>query len=150
MAVKRIIYPPMWLVFGIVAIFVCNEYFPGLRFTGPTGHWLGGALLLAGLTLLVFAGGGLKRAGTDMVPFREVSALVTGGVYRWTRNPMYLGMTLILFATAVTVGAASALLVPPLFMLIIQWRYIIHEEALLESRFGEEYRDYRRRVRRWL
>lgn len=150
MTVKRIIYPPMWLVFGIVAIFACNEYLPGMRFTSSLGHWLGGGLLLAGLTLLVIAGGRFKRAGTDMVPFREVSALVTDGVYRWTRNPMYLGMTLILFATAVTVGAATALLVPPLFMLIIQWRYILPEESLLEARFGEDYRAYRQRVRRWL
>lgn len=150
MAVKRIIYPPMWLVFGIVAIFVCNEYFPGLRFTGSVAHWLGGCLLVGGLVLLVLAGGQFRRAGTDMVPFHEVSTLVTDGFYRRTRNPMYLGMTLILFGTAVTVGAATALLVPPLFMLIIQWRYILPEEAMLDARFGEDYRNYRRAVRRWL
>lgn len=150
MAVKRIIYPPMWLVFGIVAIFVCNEFAPGLRFTGAAGHWAGGAMLLVGLTLLVIAGGLFKRAGTDMIPFQSVSALVTSGVYRWSRNPMYLGMTLILFGTAVTVGAASALLVPPVFMAIVQWRYILPEEAMLEGLFGDDYRAYRRRVRRWL
>ncbi len=150
MAVKRIIYPPMWLVFGIVAIFSCNEFLPGLRFTSTAAHWLGGAVLLAGLTLLVLAGGLFKRAGTDMIPFRNVSTLVTDGIYSRSRNPMYLGMALILFGTAITVGAATALLVPPLFMAIIQWRYILPEEALLEAQFCEEYRDYRRRVRRWL
>jgi protein-S-isoprenylcysteine O-methyltransferase Ste14 len=150
MVVKRIIYPPMWLVFGIVAIFALNEFYPGLRFTGLASQFIGGAILVAGLALLVFAGGLFKRAGTDMIPFREVSALVTGGVYRFSRNPMYLGMAAVLLGCAVTVGSAMALLIPPLFMIIIEWRYIRPEETLLEGLFPEEYPVYRRRVRRWL
>lgn len=148
--VKRIIYPPMWLVFGIVAIFTLNEFYPGLRFTGPASQLLGGAILVAGLALLVFAGGLFKRAGTDMIPFREVAALVTSGVYGFTRNPMYLGMAAILLGCAVTVGAATALLVPPLFMAVIEWRYIRPEEELLAGLFPQEYPAYRQRVRRWL
>lgn len=148
--VKRIIYPPMWLVFGVVAIFALNEFYPGLRFTGLASQLFGGAILVAGLALLVFAGGLFKRAGTDMIPFRAVSALVTGGVYAFSRNPMYLGMAAILLGCAVTVGAANSLLVPPLFMAIIEWRYIRPEEALLADLFPEEYPAYRQRVRRWL
>lgn len=148
--VKRIIYPPMWLVFGIVAIFALNEFHPGPRFTGLGSQLLGGAILVAGLALLVFAGGLFKRAGTDMIPFRDVSALVTGGVYRLSRNPMYLGMAAILLGCAVTVGSSSALLVPPLFMVIIEWRYIRPEEELLRGLFAGEYEAYCQRVRRWL
>jgi len=148
--VKRIIYPPMWLVFGVVAIFALNEFYPGLRFTSLASQLVGGAILVAGLTLLVFAGGLFKRAGTDMIPFREVSALVTSGVYRFSRNPMYLGMAAILLGCAVTVGAATALLIPPLFMVIVEWRYIRPEENLLADLFPEEYPAYRQRVRRWL
>ena len=148
--VKRIIYPPMWLVFGIAAIFALNELYPGLRFTGLVSQLVGGAILVAGLALLVFAGGLFKRAGTDMIPFREVSALVTSGVYTFTRNPMYLGMAAILLGCAVTVGATNALFVPPLFMVIIEWRYIRPEEALLADLFPQEYDAYRQRVRRWL
>ncbi|MFO7553554.1 MAG: isoprenylcysteine carboxylmethyltransferase family protein [Haliea sp.] len=148
--VKRIIYPPMWLVFGIVAIFALNEFYPGPRFTGLGSQLVGGAILVAGLALLVLAGGLFKRAGTDMIPFRDVSALVTGGVYRFSRNPMYLGMAAILLGCAVTVGAASALLVPLLFMVIIEWRYIRPEEALLRGLFAQEYAAYCQRVRRWL
>lgn len=148
--VKRIIYPPMWLVFGVVAIFALNEFYPGLRFTSLASQLSGGAILVAGLALLVFAGGLFKRAGTDMVPFREVSALVTSGVYRFSRNPMYLGMAAILLGCAVTVGAATALLIPPLFMVIVEWRYIRPEEELLEGLFPQEYPAYRQRVRRWL
>lgn len=148
--VKRVIYPPMWLVFGVVAIFALNEFYPGPRYTGLVSQLSGGALLVFGLAMLVFAGGTFRRAGNDMVPFRNVSKLVTTGVYRFTRNPMYLGMAAILLGIAVTVGAITALVVVPLFMLVIQWRYIYPEEALLQRQFPEEFAAYRGRVRRWL
>ncbi|HAN69609.1 MAG TPA: protein-S-isoprenylcysteine methyltransferase [Halieaceae bacterium] len=148
--VKRIIYPPMWLVFGVCAIFACNEFYPGPRFTSHGSQAIGGVLLLAGLALLVVAGGLFKRAGTDLIPFRTVSALVTTGVYRFSRNPMYLGMAAILLGVAVTVGATTALLVPPLFMVIVEWRYIRPEEGLLRNLFPEEYPAYCARVRRWI
>ncbi|MBN7795045.1 methyltransferase family protein [Parahaliea mediterranea] len=147
---RRIIYPPIWLVIGVIAIFSFNEFLPGPRYTGTASQMAGGVLLVAGLLLLILAGGLFKRAGTDMVPFKNVSALVTTGVYAWSRNPMYLGMTLVLLGTAVTVGAATALLVPPLFMVIIELRYIRPEEAMLRGLFPEDFPAYCRRVRRWL
>lgn len=148
--VRRIIYPPMWLALGLVVIFALNKVLPGPRFTGLASQLVGGVVILAGLSLLVIAGGLFKRAGTDMIPFRQVSALVTTGIYRYSRNPMYLGMTLVLLGTAITVGAAYALAVPPLFAAIIEWRYIRPEEAMLEARFPEEFPAYCKGVRRWL
>lgn len=148
--VKRIIYPPVWLVIGLIAIFACNEYYPGARFTGLAGQAAGGVLIVAGLLLLVQAGGLFKRAGTDLVPFKNVTALVTTGIYRFTRNPMYLGMTLVLLGCAVTVGAATALLVPVLFMVIIEMRFIRPEEQMLRGLFADEFPAYCQRVRRWL
>ncbi|MDP4650122.1 MAG: isoprenylcysteine carboxylmethyltransferase family protein [Haliea sp.] len=148
--VKRVIYPPMWLVFGVCAVFACNEFYPGPRFTSVASQLVGGAILIAGLAMLVVAGGLFKRAGTDLIPFRNVSALVTGGVYRFSRNPMYLGMGAILLGCAVTVGAATALVVPPVFMAIVEWRYIRPEEALLQTLFPQEFSAYCARVRRWL
>jgi protein-S-isoprenylcysteine O-methyltransferase Ste14 len=148
--VKRIIYPPVWLVFGLVAVFALNEYYPGPRFTSTAFQLAGGALLVAGLLLLVFAGGLFKKAGTDLVPFRNVTALVTDGVYRYTRNPMYLGMVLVLLGSAVTVGAALALCVPLVFAVIIEVRFIRPEEAMLRNLFPGEFPVYCMRVRRWI
>ena len=148
--VKRIIYPPIWLVFGVCAIFAFNEFYPGARFTGLASQLIGGAIIVAGLLLLVNAGGLFAKAGTDLVPFKNVTTLVTDGVYRYTRNPMYLGMTLVLLGTAVTVGAALALLVPVVFMVIIEFRFIRPEEAMLRELFPEEFDEYCARVRRWL
>ena len=148
--VKRIIYPPIWLVFGLIVIFACNEYFPGARFTSVAWQMVGGVLILIGLGLLVMANGLFTRAGTGVIPFRNVSALVTDGIYRYTRNPMYLGMLAVLLGCALTVGAAFALLVPPLFAVIIELRFIRPEEAMLREIFPQDYPAYCERVRRWL
>lgn len=148
--VKRIIYPPMWLAFGIIVQFVCNEFYPGIRFTSTAGQVIGGLILLVGLALLVVAGGLFKKADTDMIPFRDVSALVTTGVYRFTRNPMYLGMALVLLACAVTVGAATAFIVPPVFMVIIHFRFILPEEQMLREIFPDDFPTYCQQVRRWI
>lgn len=148
--VKRIIYPPMWLLFGLVAIFFCYTYAPGPRFSGWVGQVAGVLLIVLGLVLLVIAAGLFSRAKTDLIPFRNVSALVTTGIYRYTRNPMYLGMVAILLGSAVASGASTALLIPPLFAVIIEMRFIRPEEAMLRDLFPAQYPAYCERVRRWL
>ena len=148
--VQRVIYPPVWLLLGLIAIFTLNELYPLSRFTGLPAQLLGGAIIVVGLVLLVVANGLFVRAGTDIIPFRNVSTLVTGGVYRYTRNPMYLGMVAVLLGCAITVGAASALLVPLVFAVIIQARFIVPEEQMLRSAFPEQYPAYCQRVRRWM
>ena len=147
---RRIIYPPIWLVIGLGVIFALDAYLPGARFTGQVSWITGAGAILSGLVLLILAGGLFKQAETDLVPFKSVTALVDSGVFRFTRNPMYLGMTLVLMGTALTVGAVTALLVPPAFMLIIQFRFILQEEVMLRGIFGQEFEDYCQRVRRWI
>lgn len=148
--VKRIIYPPIWLVLGLITIFALNELMPGARFTSSVGQVVGGIIIFVGLVLLLLAGGLFKQAGTDLVPFKNVSALVTTGIYRYTRNPMYLGMAAILLGCAITVGAALSLLVAPVFMVIIEFRFIRAEEEMLRGLFPEDFPPYCVRVRRWL
>jgi protein-S-isoprenylcysteine O-methyltransferase Ste14 len=140
----------MWLLLGLAAVFALDKSAPGLRFTHTGWQLVGAVVIVAGLALLVLAGGLFKQAGTDMIPFRNVTALVTDGVYRFSRNPMYLGMALVLLGTALTVGAASALVVPLVFAIVVEWRYIRPEEELLAAQFPEAFAAYRRRVRRWL
>lgn len=140
----------MWLAFGIVAEFALNEFLPGIYFATTAGQIVGGAILVAGLAMLVVAGGLFKQADTDLIPFKDVSALVTTGVYRYTRNPMYLGMALVLLGCAVTVGAATAFIIPPLFMVIIHYRFILPEEQMLRELFPQEFPAYCTQVRRWI
>ena len=76
--------------------------------------------------------------------------MVKSGIYRFSRNPMYLGMASVLLGLAITVGATTALLVTPVFMAIIEFLYIRPEEDMLRGVFPEEFPAYCQRVRRWL
>ena len=109
--------------------------------------WL---LVAAGICVAAVAAGAFKRAGTGIVPFDPATALVTGGLYRYTRNPMYLGMVLLLVGVAIALGSPGAWLPIPVFVWIIHARFIVGEERFLEQTFGESYVAYKRGVRRWL
>ena len=129
----------------------------GLHFLAPIGMLLHppitdlGALLIAiGLGVLVWAAATFARVGTPIKPFEESTQLVTGGMYRLTRNPMYLGMVIVLFGIAILFGTISAFFPIPLFVWLIQTNFIGFEETALESTFGDEYRKYKKTVRRWL
>ena len=116
-------------------------------------------VLLAAATLVLagfaIAGAGLisfRRAGTTVHPHRpqETSALVTTGIYRYSRNPMYAGMLLIVVAWAVYLGSLWALAGPVVFVLYINRFQILPEERVLSAKFGETYAAYRSKVRPWL
>lgn len=84
------------------------------------------------------------------MPFSKTTALVVTGPYRFTRNPMYLGMLLVLLGIALWLGTLVPLLVVPLLALALQKGFVEKEERLLEEQFGDEYRAFRARVRRWI
>jgi protein-S-isoprenylcysteine O-methyltransferase Ste14 len=113
---------------------------------------LAAAVVVAGI--LVEAAGAVSfvRARTTVDPLHPsaVSKLVTGGVYRVTRNPMYLGDLLILVGWAVYLATVPALVLVPLFVAYIDRFQISAEERAMEACFGEAYRAYKGRVRRWL
>jgi protein-S-isoprenylcysteine O-methyltransferase Ste14 len=108
----------------------------------------------AGLGVLAMALGMVefRRAKTTINPvnIEAASSVVTAGVYRYTRNPMYVGLTLALVGWAVHLGMPFVLVGPVLFILYITRFQIIPEERVLTSKFGEEYRKYQERVRRWI
>jgi protein-S-isoprenylcysteine O-methyltransferase Ste14 len=108
---------------------------------------VGGGLWLAldGSAMLRF-----RRARTSMVPMKPTTALVTSGPYRVTRNPMYVGMAFLYAGLALSLGVIWALALLPAVLLMVDRLVIAREERYLEAKFGEEYRDYKRRVRRWL
>ena len=108
---------------------------------------IGAALWLAldGLAMVSF-----RRAGTSMVSMKPTTALVTSGPYRFTRNPMYLGMAFLYAAFALAFGLIWALATLPAVLIAVDRLIIAREEPYLGARFGDAYRDYRRRVRRWL
>ena len=142
--------PPLLYIAGFLVGVVLEAAFP---IDGPpawarvTGGVLGGGawLLLDGAATIWF-----RRAGTSMIPFNPTTALVTTGPYRVTRNPMYLGMACLYAGLAVAVGIIWALAVLPLVVLAVDRLVIAREEPYLEQRFGQQYTEYKARVRRWL
>jgi protein-S-isoprenylcysteine O-methyltransferase Ste14 len=91
-----------------------------------------------------------RRKRTPVEPWRPTTALVTEGPYRVSRNPMYLGMALLYVALSLALGLVWSLALLPVVILILDVAVIRREEAYLAEKYGEEYLDYRRNVRRWI
>jgi len=94
--------------------------------------------------------GAFRKAGTGIRPFEEATSLVTTGFYRFTRNPMYLGMFLMLIGVAILLGSIGAVFPAIVFIMIIRNNFVLGEEQFMEASFGQQYLDYKARVRRWL
>ena len=144
--------PPLIYVIGLVLGLTAGRllHVPGLGLTIQRRELLGAALAVAGI-LVSFAGAGLfLRHDTAIIPFKPATSLVTSGVYRWTRNPMYLGMALIYLGLAVLLNSLPALVLLALVMWIVHRQVIAREEAYLERAFGDEYIAYKNQVRPWI
>jgi protein-S-isoprenylcysteine O-methyltransferase Ste14 len=146
----RWVLPPVWLLLALVASFLLDRWWPLTRLVAVPWNYLGLIPLGVGALMSLTAALSFRRAGTPVVPFTPSTSLVTGGWFRVTRNPMYLGLTLILTGVALIDGTLGAFLPLPVFVAILQWRFIRLEEPFLESIFGDEYRKYCARVRRWV
>lgn len=142
--------PPAIFLGSLVAQGVAHWTVPIADLVPEAWRLLGVVPIVIGIVLTVTADGRFKAARTAVSPFGEPSALVTGGPFRYSRNPMYLGMVLILIGIAAALGSLSPFLVPPAFAWVLTTRFIQMEEAKMERLFGEAYVRYRSRVRRWL
>lgn len=91
-----------------------------------------------------------QKAGTGVAPTQPTTGLVTHGPYRVTRNPMYVGMAFLYLGLALALGVIWSLALLPVVLAIVDRLVIAPEERYLEAKFGEKYREYKRRVRRWL
>ena len=123
---------------------------PALEWPAPPWNLIGLAPLGLGLALGLAAERQFLRARTAVRPFIPPVALVTDGWFRWSRNPMYLGMILALAGAALLLSGPLALLAAPAYGWWVRRRFIAREERLLEERFGDAYRAYCRRTRRWV
>ena len=141
--------PPLIFALPLVAGLVLHHFRPQTVLPPAWSHLLGPLLLVLGFlglpAVLAF-----RRAGTHPEPWKPTTALVVTGPYRFSRNPMYVGMTLFYLGISLWVNSLWPLLLLPLVLVVVRRGVIAREEAYLERRFGDEYRNYRARVRRWL
>jgi len=117
---------------------------------GAATQTLGGLLVGIGLALFVWTLMTFWRHRTTVNPYKAASSLCTGGPFRFSRNPIYVGDWFILAGASLLLATGWPLLFAPLIWAMLRYGVIRHEEAHLEAKFGDDYRTYRARVRRWL
>jgi len=147
------IFPPAIYLAGLAAGFLLFWLWP--VHLGPPGAVLalrvaGGLLIAVGLALPLWAAATFHGVGTTVNPTRPTTALAFGGPYRFTRNPMYLGLALLSTGVALVANALWPLLALPFVLWIVRRMVIDREERYLDAKFGEEYSEYKKRVRRWV
>ncbi len=148
------IFPPAVPLLAIVGGVGLHRVWPldaGGLLPAPARYWLGGAIVVAAIlglglwSVVIF-----RRSGQSENPWKPTPSIVERGPFRITRNPMYLQMVLVCVGFAVMLANWWIFLLTPLVAWMLQRLAILPEEAYLERKFGEEYRSYTRRVRRWL
>lgn len=144
--------PPVVLALLAAAMWGVDRWLDAGRITFAGQGPLALALLAAGIGLMAAAAASMFAAHTTINPLKpaRASVLVTGGVFRFSRNPIYLGDFLILAALAVWLGQVANLALLPVFVAYIGRFQILPEERALAARFGDDYAAYRARVRRWI
>jgi protein-S-isoprenylcysteine O-methyltransferase Ste14 len=146
---KFVDLPPVWLMAFIGAVWLLGSVVP-LPVFGGLGDGI--AVVLAGVGVALFAAAiwEMGRARTTVIPHRVASALVTGGVFRLSRNPIYLGDVAFLLAAILWLDVPLALPLVWVFVRVITARFIEGEEARLRAGFGAAFDDWAARVRRWI
>ncbi|MEM6577830.1 MAG: isoprenylcysteine carboxylmethyltransferase family protein [Pseudomonadota bacterium] len=147
---KWVDLPPVWLAATLVLIWLQARFF---SFGPGFGAWAAGAgslLVAVGVIFIAAALWEMRRHRTTPVPHRVPSALVTSGVFAWSRNPIYLGDALILTGLILRWDATLSLILVPVFIKLIGTRFILPEEARCQVAFGEAFRSYMSRTRRWI
>ncbi|CCN83055.1 Putative protein-S-isoprenylcysteine methyltransferase [Vibrio nigripulchritudo SFn27] len=147
---KKLLPPYLFLISIVVMALVCWSL-GSPHLIGQPAIFFGGALVLAGIGLAAKSSALFRKEQTNIMTFGEPDKLVTTGAFKYTRNPMYLGFTVALVGFAILFGAAiSSFAIVGLFILIADRWYIAFEENMMRSKFGEEYEDYSKSVRRWI
>jgi protein-S-isoprenylcysteine O-methyltransferase Ste14 len=144
------IAPPLLFVLPILASLAIEWFLPTSFIHGAFRGIIGALLFLAGVALNIGGFVTQKRAGTDPIPFNPSRRIVAHGLYRSSRNPMYIGLAISTLGLAILVDSAWMLLAIPIGLVLIDRIVVTREERYLERKFGQEYLDYKRRVRRWL
>ena len=148
----RVIYipPPLYYVAGLAGGMLLHRAVPLALGGGPATTISSAAVAALGLALTGTGVAAVIRHRTTIVPHHPVSALITTGAYRLTRNPMYTGLAIAYLGGALLLGSWWPVLLWPVVIAVVDRLVIRPEEEYLNGRFGSAYADYRARVRRWL
>jgi protein-S-isoprenylcysteine O-methyltransferase Ste14 len=149
-----VVVKPPFLFAGAIVLGCLLSWFiplgPGLGSANGRALAVGGSLALIGLALSALSVREFRRAGTSVVPGDPSTVLVEAGPYRFTRNPIYIGLVLFYFGLAIVATSVWMLLLLIPVLIILQRGVVEREEAYMQAKFGEPYRKYQTRVPRWV
>jgi protein-S-isoprenylcysteine O-methyltransferase Ste14 len=144
------ILPPVLVAIIVIVMCLARVILPGPVIIPQPLNLSGLVLLVAGVAVAVIGARHFDKVGTNIKTFNDPTFLVTNGLFRWSRNPMYLGLSVFLTGLAIWLGTLISFLGPLAFIVIADRWYVPFEEAAMQRRFGERYEAYRRTTRRWI
>ncbi|MGB2564605.1 MAG: methyltransferase family protein [Parvibaculales bacterium] len=144
------IYPPLMVLAGIITQLLIGYIAPVEPLLSATWQYIGIALMVLGFATILLTARSFRKHETTIIPDGQPSTLMEGGLFAYSRNPIYVAMAVLLVGSGLAIGHIWALIVVPLFVLLVQQIWIVKEEENLEAEFGQIYRNYKIKVRRWL
>lgn len=142
--------PPLIFLSGLLIGGIVTYFYPFPMLPGGLAVILGNLLFLSGVAVIAIIYLQMKRAKTNIEPWKPTTKILDTGFYGISRNPIYLGMILIYLGISCFFNSIWFLPFLPIVLLVIHYGVILREEKYLESKFGEDYLDYKKRVRRWI
>jgi protein-S-isoprenylcysteine O-methyltransferase Ste14 len=144
------LYPPFLVLIGILGQIIVGQFVPIEPVLGPVWQTIGIGLVVLGLVMIFAISRSFRQAETTIIPDGAPSILLQTGLFTMSRNPIYVGMAVILSGTALLTAHIWAFVFVVFFVVAVDRLWIVKEEVNLEAEFGQQYRDYKQRVRRWL
>ena len=144
------LYPPLMVLLGLIIQGTIAFLAPIEPLLAPIWQYIGIGLMLLAFATILYLARGFSKNETTILPDGAPSQLMEGGLFALSRNPIYVAMALLLTGSGLAFGHLLCLLVVPVFIVLVQQIWIVKEEENLEAAFGQHYRNYKMRVRRWL
>ena len=145
-----IAFPPLVFGLGLGIGFLLHWLWPVPIGSPQPPRWIGGALAVSSAVLALWGSQTMRRAGTNIKPTEPTTAIVQTGPFRFSRNPLYVSLTILYVGVSWMFNALIPLLLLPPLLIFVHFGIVRREERYLEAKFGSEYTDYCKRVRRWI
>lgn len=142
--------PPVIYLAGLLLGLLIHYFYPIGFLPDAISVWCGVLLILVSILMMLFAVRAFLRAKTALDVYKPTTAIVTNGIYRLSRNPMYLSLTIAYCGIASWINSLWILLLTVPVLIVVDWGIIKREERYLQQKFGDEYLRYKSEVRRWI
>lgn len=149
--IKKFRIKPPYIAFALLFLSWLVDYlFPQFRLIFGAYRHIGILVFAFGLSITFSSFYLFKKSKTPIIPGQKPKFMVAEGTYKFTRNPMYLGVTIALAGVAIYLGNLFSFITPLIFFLVMNFYFVPFEEKLLENIFGKKYLDYKKKVGRWV